>query len=121
MEFALEISPDSLLFEDYNFAEMLEFEGADITINSAVYENGKLVIKTDYSSDLVHSELSLNVKESHYFDPTLPQESYDTLFNTSKATFKLGKPKDPAIVKNADEGKFKVKTSNNLEPYYYTE
>ena len=53
LEFEIDIGPDNDAYNDYNLTEILEFTGADIEITQAYYENGKLIIKTNYSEDLV--------------------------------------------------------------------
>lgn len=72
--FAIEISPRSNVYNDFNLSEILHFRGGLLDISQAYYdeETGQLMITAGYSADIEGMQVQLEVKSNHFFNPDYP-------------------------------------------------
>ena len=89
---AIDLSPSTTIYNQLDFASMLEFRGADIQITKAYFEDGQLILEAEYFEDLTDKPVSLQIKDDYFFDPSIPHYP-ETIFSTSKATFNFSAPK----------------------------
>ena len=106
----LDVSPVTDAYQSYELGQIFEFDHPGITINTASYADGKLIIETSYTEDLEGKDIGLSLKEDSLFVPGHPDDpDAETIYTTSKVTFKLSSTFLP------------IKTDNNLDAYYYSE
>ena len=60
------------------------------------------------------------MKDEYYYGPDSPQYP-ENIYTTSKAPFQLGSPQNKEQMTVSSENEILVKTTNNLDPFYYSE